>query len=85
MEIEFCKDKSTGKPVKILESRRLQPTLVIGPSGTGKTSMIMEPMIARDIEKKFFFREVSKEMGYTALKTNIAYLNKPYNLSLIHI
>ncbi len=79
LEIEFCKDKTTGKPVKILESRRLQPTLVIGPSGTGKTSMIMEPMIARDIEKKFFFREVSKEMGYTALKTNIAYLNKPYN------
>ncbi|MEE1389875.1 MAG: hypothetical protein U0M00_04940 [Clostridia bacterium] len=79
LEIEFCKDKSTGKPVKILESRRLQPTLVIGPSGTGKTSMIMEPMIARDIEKKFFFREVSKEMGYTALKTNIAYLNKPYD------
>ena len=66
LEIEFCKDKSTGKPVKILESRRLQPTLVIGPSGTGKTS-------------KFFFREVSKEMGYTALKTNIAYLNKPYD------
>ena len=41
--------------------------------------MIMEPMIARDIEKKFFFREISKEMGYTALKTNIAYLNKPYD------
>lgn len=39
----------------------------------------MEPMIARDLEKKFFFREISKEMGYTALKTNIAYLNKPYN------
>lgn len=41
--------------------------------------MVMEPMIARDIEKKFFFRETSKEMGYTALKTNIAYLNKPYD------
>lgn len=79
LEIEFCKDKTTGKPVKILESRRFQPTIVIGPSGTGKTSMVMEPMIARDIEKKFFFREVSKEMGYTALKTNIAYLNKPYD------
>ena len=79
LEIEFCKNRSTNKPVKILESRRLQSTLVIGPSGTGKTSMVMEPMIARDIEKKYFFREVSKEMGYTALKTNIAYLNKPYD------
>ena len=53
--------------------------VVIGPSGTGKTSLVMEPMIARDLEKKFFFREVSKEMGYTALKTNIAVLNKPYD------
>ena len=41
--------------------------------------MVMEPMIARDIEKKYFFREISKEMGYTALKTNIAVLNKPYD------
>lgn len=79
LEVEFCKDRQTGKPVKLIESRRLQPMLVIGPSGTGKTSMVMEPMIARDIEKKHFFREVAKEMGYTALKTNIAYLNKPYD------
>ncbi len=79
LEIEICKDRTTGKPVKLLEQRRFQPMLVIGPSGTGKTSMVMEPMIARDLEKKYFFREVSKEMGYTALKTNIAVLNKPYD------
>ncbi|MBQ2917363.1 MAG: hypothetical protein IJE59_04270 [Clostridia bacterium] len=79
LEIEICKDRTTGKPVKLIESRRFQPMVVIGPSGTGKTSMVMEPMIARDLEKKFFFREVSKEMGYTALKTNIAVLNKPYD------
>ncbi len=37
-------------------------------------------MIARDIEKKkYFFKEVSKEMGFTALKTGIAFLNKPYS------
>lgn len=79
LEIEICKNRGDNKPVKILESRRFQPTIVVGPSGTGKTSMVMEPMIARDIEKKYFFRETSKEMGYTALKTNIAYLNKPYD------
>ena len=79
LEIEICKDRETGKSVKLIEARRFQPMLVIGPSGTGKTSMVMEPMIARDLEKKFFFREISKEMGYTALKTNIAVLNKPYD------
>ena len=79
LEIEICKDRASGKSVKLIENRRFQPTLVIGPSGTGKTSMVMEPMISRDLEKKFFFREVSKEMGYTALKTNIAVLNRPYD------
>lgn len=79
LEIEICKDRTTNKPVKLIEERRFQPMVVIGPSGTGKTSMVMEPMIARDLEKKFFYRETSKEMGYTALKTNIAVLNKPYD------
>lgn len=41
--------------------------------------MVFEPMIARDLEKKYFFREAHKEMGFTALKTGIAFLNKPYN------
>ena len=52
---------------------------VCGASGTGKTSLIYEPLIARDLEKKFFFREVAKEMGFTALKTGIATLTKPYD------
>ena len=34
LEIEICKDRETGKPVKLLESRRFSPMLVIGPSGT---------------------------------------------------
>lgn len=92
LEIEICKDKSSGKPVKVLEERRFQPMLIVGPSGTGKTSMVIEPMIARDLEKKFFFREISKEMGYTALKTHLAtldcpydneYLNKNFNLNML--
>ena len=53
-EITLCKDRTTGKPVTILENRRFESTLIVGPSGTGKTSMVIEPMIARDLEKKFF-------------------------------
>lgn len=91
-EIDLCKDRTTGKTVKILEKRRFESTLIVGPSGTGKSSMVIEPMIARDLEKKFFFREVAKEMGYTALKTGIAtlecpyskeYLNKHFNLNML--
>lgn len=91
-EIDLCKDKTTGKPVKIIEKRRFESTLIVGPSGTGKSAMIMEPMIARDLEKKYFFREIAKEMGYTALKTGLAtlecpyskeYLNKHFNLNML--
>ena len=78
-EVFFCKDKETGKTITIPESSRYQSLFVCGGSGSGKTSLVFEPLIARDIEKKFFFREVSKELGFTALKTGIAYLNKPYD------
>ncbi len=78
-EIALCKDKETGKTVKIPENRRFEATLIVGGSGSGKTTMIFEPMIARDIEKKRFYKEVSKEMGFTALKTGIASLNCPYD------
>lgn len=91
-EMVLCKDRTTGKPVKILENRRFESTLIVGPSGTGKSSMLIEPMVARDLEKKFFFREIAKEMGYTALKTGLAtldcpyskeYLNKNFNLNML--
>lgn len=75
----LCRDKIKGHLAKIPEARRFDPALIVGITGTGKTSMVFEPMIARDIEKKNFFKEVSKEMGFTALKTGIAHLNLPYN------
>ena len=78
-EVAICNDRMTGKPVKILEKRRLQSTLIVGPSGTGKSSMVMEPMMARDIEKKYFFNETSKEMGYNALRLGLATLDCPYD------
>ena len=78
-EMFICKDKESGKSIKTPESRRFESTLIVGVSGSGKTSMMFEPMIARDIEKKYFFKEVSKEMGYTALRTGIATLTSPYS------
>lgn len=77
-EMILCKDNASSKIVKIPESRRYEAMLVVGTSGSGKTSMIFEPMIARDMEKKFFLKEASKEIGFTALRTGIANLNCPY-------
>ena len=78
-EVYLCYDNETDKTIVIPESSRYQSLFVCGGSGSGKTSLVFEPMMARDIEKKYFFREASKEMGYTALKTNLAVLNAPYD------
>ncbi len=78
-EMLLCKDSETGAVIKTPESRRFEASLVVGVSGSGKTSMVFEPMFARDIEKKFFFKESSKEMGYTALRTGLATLTSPYS------
>lgn len=78
-EVYLCYDYEYSNTVTIPESSRYQSLFVCGGSGSGKTSLIYEPLFARDLEKKYFFKEVSKEMGFTALKTNIANLKAPYD------
>lgn len=78
-DLYVCNDFETGKKVQFVEKARYQSLLVVGGSGTGKTSLIIEPFVAKDIEKKAFYFANAKEMGYTALKTGIAVLNKPYD------
>ena len=83
-EIEICQDFESGKSIKISEKRRFQSMLVVGVSGSGKTSLIYEPMIARDIDKKYTYRENSKELAFVSLKTGIANLKCPYDNEYIN-
>jgi len=78
-DIFMFTDKETGAKITFFEEHRYQSLFVCGGSGTGKTSLVFEPMIAKDLERKFFYSEVSKELGFTALKTGIANLNCPYD------
>ena len=78
-DMYMCNNFETGKKMVFEEKTRFQSLLACGGSGTGKTSLILEPMMAKDIEKKAFYIANAKEMGYTALKTGIAVLNKPYD------
>ncbi len=78
-DVYVCIDDEYSHKIIMPESSRYQSLFVCGGSGTGKTSLIYEPLIARDIERKSFYREASKELGFTALKTGIATLNKPYD------
>ena len=79
VEMPIYSDKRTGASVVIPEQGRFQSVFICGVSGSGKTTMMFEPMMAKDIEKKFFFKEASKELGYAALKTGIATLKYPYD------
>jgi len=78
-EVKLCDDLKTGKPVMISEGRRMETVLVQGATGTGKTSTLLLPMCASDLEKKYFFKERAKELGYKALTTGCAYINAPYD------
>ena len=78
-DMMLCKENETGRKMTFYEKSRYQSLIACGGSGTGKTSIILEPMMAKDIEKKAFFMANAKEMGYTALKTGIATLNRPYD------
>jgi len=78
-DMYLASDYETGAKFNYVEKSRYQSLVVIGGSGTGKTSIILEPMMAKDIEKKAFYMANAREMGYTALKTGIATLNRPYD------
>ena len=83
-EMYLCTDEETGKTISIPDINRYIPMFVCGGSGTGKTSAVLEPMIARDIERKSFFKESAKELAFAALKTRVAVLNKPYDNKYIN-
>ncbi|MGE5328760.1 MAG: type IV secretory system conjugative DNA transfer family protein [Deltaproteobacteria bacterium] len=76
-EVTICLDKKTNKPITTPEAKRLEATLIQGATGTGKTSTLLLPMGAIDIERKYFFRELSKELGYKALEKGLAYVDAP--------
>ena len=72
-DMHLCNNYESGKKMIFTEKSRYQSLFVCGGSGTGKTSLVLEPMMAKDIEKKAFYMSNAKEMGYTALKTGMTY------------
>lgn len=81
----ICTDVDSTKKVVVVEKKRMESTLVQGATGTGKTAMVLLPMSARDLEKKYFIREYSKKVAYTLLKEGIAILEGPYTNEYINL
>jgi len=78
-EVAVCKDGNTGRMVVIPENRRMEATLIQGATGTGKTSTLLLPMCASDLEKKFFFKEEIKKLAVEALEKGYAYIDAPFS------
>lgn len=51
LDVVVCRDVKTKKPVVIKEHDRYLHTLVIGPTGCGKTSRVLKPMIWQDLNR----------------------------------
>lgn len=85
LENIICRDIDTLKPVVVPEKKRMESTLVQGATGTGKTAMVLLPMSARDLEKKYFLREYSKKLAYNLLKRGIAYIEGPFSNEYINL
>lgn len=81
----ICTDVDSSKKVTVVEKKRMESTLVQGATGTGKTAMVLLPMSARDLEKKYFIREYSKKVAYSLLKDGIAYIEGPYTNEYINL
>ena len=77
-EAVIARDKIEGNFAIMSEEGRFQHTLVVGPTGSGKTTLFIEPMIARDIEKKYFFRNAVKSLSYSLLRAKIANIKPEY-------
>jgi hypothetical protein len=80
----ICTEKGTSLPVVVPEKKRFEATLVQGATGSGKTATVLLPMSALDLEKKYFFKEYSKKLGYSLLKKGIAYVSGPYDNEYIN-
>lgn len=78
-EVTVCRDTSSGAWITIPENRRMEATLIQGATGTGKTSMLLLPMCASDLEKKFFFQEELKRLAKEALDKGCAYIDAPFS------
>lgn len=58
-DVILCYDRNTLKPIVIPEDDRFLNTLILGPTGTGKSSQIILPLIFQDL--------LSGECGFTVI------------------
>lgn len=79
LEVDYGIDEITGEKVLFPEEGRFYHLLTVGHIGMGKTEYVIEPMIAKDLQKKRFLIESSKKLAYTLLRNRRARLTASYS------
>lgn len=77
-DLRIMKDIKNGKEILIEETDRFVHTFVLGASGTGKTSSVLEPMIIKDMNQKI--NNMKKRVSQTLqmIKDRKLYVAGPY-------
>lgn len=72
-DVIICKDKDTGKPVILPYKDRFLHMLILGPTGSGKTSQTIIPLINQDMQ--------NKECGITVIEPKGDLAEKVYAMA----
>ncbi|TCJ98281.1 UNVERIFIED_ORG: type IV secretory system conjugative DNA transfer VirD4/TraG family protein [Anoxybacillus amylolyticus] len=73
-DVQICIDKETGKPVILPYKDRFLHMLILGPTGSGKTSQTILPMVHQDIQ--------NRDAGITVLEPKGDLAEKVYVMAL---
>lgn len=75
-----CKNLKTGAIMRVKEIDRFVHFLVLGASGTGKTSTIYTPQIIADIEQKMINVHMQQKLVVKMMKEGAVKIVKPFNV-----
>ncbi len=76
-DMKILKNKFNGQQHVIAEDQRFLHMIVNGSTGTGKSSMILEPMANEDLKKRCQNEDKQISEVIKVLETGKAYLNRP--------
>lgn len=77
-DLRIMKDIATGRDIMIEAEDRSVHMFVLGASGTGKTSSVLEPMIIKDMNKKVQNMKKRVTQILQMIKLNKVYVAEPY-------
>lgn len=84
INLKICEDIETGKDVILTEQSSKQHTAIAGSSGSGKTALILRPLLAQLFYKKAYFREKIKSLAFKAIEEDICFLKAPVTHKFIN-